>query len=134
MNKIKLLKITLSLGAVYYIIGGFVHFFGLTLFPFYDSRLYTPYHDSVLGLVGLILALFLLAIARDPIKNKDTLKVVIIGLALASIFSIAIIWKVDFLALGAPGKRVQSIVEGVLAFVYLILLLWLYPRGKNKNY
>ena len=128
MNKLKLLKITLSLGAIYYLIGAFVHFFGLTLFPFYDGKLYNPYHDSVIALVAIIFVLLLLAVARDPIKNIDILKIVIIGAVLASFFSIAIIWKVDFTALGAPAKKIQTIVEGILGFIFVATLLLLYPR------
>ncbi len=128
MNKLKLLKIILNLGAVYYLIGGFVHFFGLTLFPFYDARLYTPYHDSVIALSALIFALFLITIARDPIKNIDMLKIVVIGTIIASIFSVLIIWKIDFAALGAPDKKIQTLVEAGLGFVFVIFLLWLYPK------
>lgn len=123
-----LLKTALALGAVFYIVGGVVHFFGLTLFPFYDAKLYSPYHDSILSLVCVVFALLFLAVARDPVKNKDTLTVIIISMALATIFSISIIWKIDFAALGAPAKKMQSLVEGGLAFVYTIALVWLYPR------
>lgn len=132
MNRIKLLKLTLRLGAGYYLIGAVVHFFGLTLFPFYDGKLYVPYHDSVIALVALVLAILLLAIARDPIKNIDTLRVVILGAFLGSIFSVAIIWKVDFAALGAPAKQTQTIVEGILGFVWVAVLLWLYPRKEES--
>jgi len=128
MNKLKLLKILLNLGALYYLIGSFVHFFGLTLFPFYDARLYTPYHDSVIALCALIFALFLIAIARDPVKNIDMLKIVVVGSIIASIFSVLIIWKVDFMALGAPDKKIQTIVEAGLGFVFVIFLIWLYPK------
>jgi len=130
-SKLKLLKITLGLGALYYLIGGFVHFFGITLFPFYDGKLYVPYHDTVLALIGLVLALFLIAIARDPVKNIDTLKIVIVSALLASIFSIVIIWKVDFAALGAPAKKIQTIVEGIIGFIFVAVLLWLYPKEEN---
>ncbi len=132
MDKLKLLKILLNLGALYYLIGGFVHFFGITLFPFYDGRLYTPYHDSVIALCALIFALFLITIARDPVKNIDTLKIVIIGTIIASIFSVAIVWKVDFAALGAPDKKIQTLVEAGLGFIFVILLFWLYPKKQNK--
>ena len=75
-TKLRLLKTTLYIGAIYYLIGAVVHYFGLTLFPWFDGRLYTPYHDTVISLVAVVLALFLIAIARDPVKNIDTLNVV----------------------------------------------------------
>lgn len=128
INKLKLLKTALVLGALYYLIGAFVHFFGLTLFPFYDANLYSPYHDSLIALSSLTATLFLLAIARDPVKNKDTLVIAIIVTALASIFSFAIIWKVDFLALGAPAKKIQTLTESGIGFCFVALLIWLFPR------
>jgi len=131
MNKLAALKATLYLGAAYYIVGAIVHWFGLTLFPWFDGRLYAPYQDSVVALVALILAYFLIVIANDPIKNIDMLRAVMIAATVASIFSIAIIWKVDFAALGAPDKKLQTIVEGVLGFVWVGALLWLYPKQEK---
>ena len=104
INKLKLLRIVLILGALYYLIGSFVHFFGLTLFSFFDAKLYAPYHDSIIALAAVIFAFFLLTIAKNPVKNIDTLKIVIIGEILASIFSIAILWKVDFINLGGTSQ------------------------------
>jgi len=128
IDKLKLLKLTLRLGALYYIVGATAHFFDLTIFPWYDARLYAPYHDPVIALCAIMFALFLFAIAKDPVKNIDTLRVVIVGAVLASIFSIAIVWKVDFAALGAPDKKLQTIVEGLMGLVFVGFLLWLYPK------
>ncbi len=130
MTKLTLLKITLTAAAVYYIIGGIAHYFALTIFPWFDGHLYAPYQDSVIALVTIVLAAFLLAVARDPIKNRDTLNVIIGAAFLASLFSIFIVFKVDFAALGAPAKKLQTIVEGILGFGFVGLLLWLYPRKK----
>src|SRR3990167_11377041 len=91
MSKLEALKFILLLGAVYYAIGGIAHYFGMTIFPFFVSELYVPYQDSIIALVCLIFVLLLLAVARDPIKNVDTLNVLILGVALASVFSILII-------------------------------------------
>jgi len=128
LNKLNLLRLILFLGSLYYLIGAIAHWRGLTIFPFYDGRLYSPYHDSVIALTALVFALILLTVARDPLKNLAIFKVVIIGAILASVFSIAIIWKVDLAALGAPDKAVQTVVEGILGFVFAGALLWLYPR------
>jgi len=128
VNKLKLLKFTLYLGAAYYFIGSVVHWWGLTLFPFYNGKLYTPYHDSVIALTALFLSLLLITIARNPLKNIDVLKIIILGAIVASIFSIAIIGKVDFTSLGAPDKKLQTIVEGVLGFIWVGLLIYLYPK------
>ena len=131
MDKLQALKATLYLGAAYYVVGAIVHWFGFTLFPWFDGRLYAPYQDSLIALTALILAYFLIVIANDPIKNIDMLKAVMIAATIASIFSIAIIWKVDFAALGAPDKKLQTIVEGVLGFVWVGALLYLYPKKSN---
>ncbi|MBI5733595.1 MAG: hypothetical protein HY973_01455 [Candidatus Kerfeldbacteria bacterium] len=131
MNKPKLLQIVLALGALYYLIGAIAHWWGLTIWPFYDGRLYTPYHDSVIALAAIILTGLLLIVARDPVKNIDVLKVIIIASFTASLFSVLIIYKVDFTALGAPDKAAQTVVEGILGFVFTSALIWLYPRPTN---
>jgi hypothetical protein len=133
INRLKLLKLTLNLGAVYYLIGAVAHWWGLTIFPFYDGRLYTPYHDSLIALVAVILALILITVARDPLKNIDVLRVIILAAALASFFSVAIIWKVDFVALGSHAKTTQTVVEGIIGFIFTGVLLWLYPRPMNPG-
>jgi hypothetical protein len=131
MNKLNALKLVLYLGATYYIIGGIAHYFALTIFPWFDGALYVPYQDTVIAFIALVLAYFLIVIARDPIKNKDMLKAIMVSATAASIFSIVIIWKVDFTALGAPGKELQTIGEGVIGFVWVGVLMWLYPRDER---
>lgn len=131
MNKPKLLKAVLYLGALYYAIGAFAHYFGLTLFPWYDGKLYAPYQDTVIAFVALVLAYLLIVTARDPAKNIDLLNAIIICAAAASVFSIAIAWKIDFTALGAPDKKLQTIVEGILGFLWTAALICLRPRQKG---
>ena len=110
MNKLKALKFILFLGAIYYAIGGVAHYFGLTIFPFFVSELYVPYQDSIVALVCLILVLLLLTVANDPVKNIDVLKVVIISAFIVSLFSFAILAKVDLETMGAGAKKTQTIV------------------------
>lgn len=119
----KLLKILLFLAAIYYLIAALCHFFGWTIFPFYDGSLYTPYHDTLLALCDLIFFMLFIVVAKDPVKNIDTLNVMIIGLFLAIVFNLGIIWKIDFDALGSSGKKLQTIVETLLAVGLFILLL-----------
>jgi len=133
VNKLAQLKLTLRLGALYYIVGAIAHWFGLTIFPWFDGALYAPYQDSVIALVALILAYFLLVVARDPIKNIDMLKAIAVSATVASVFSIAVIWKVNFAALGAPGKIPQTITEGILGFVWVGVLMWLWPKTNTSS-
>lgn len=132
MNKPNLLKVTLYLGATYYIVGAIVHYFGLTLFPWFDASLYVPYQDTIIAFVALVLAYFLIVVAHDPVKNKDMLKAIVISATAASIVSIVIIWKVDFVALGAPAKKLQTIIEGLLGFIWVGSILYLYPYKNAK--
>lgn len=124
MNKLKLIKITLYLSSLYYLIGAVAHFFCLTIFPFYDGHLCASYHDVVIALAAITLALFLFVTARNPVKNEDNLKVIILGGILAIIFNIGIIYGVDFVALGGPGKKFQTLIETLLLLVFLAPLIY----------
>ena len=125
MNKISLLKITLFVGGLYYIMGAIVHFFGLTVFPFYDGRLYSPYHDTVLALVGIVLSLFLFTASTNPQKHDNIVKLIIASGIIAILFSIWIIFKIDFVTLGVPDKKFQTIVEIMLLVGFTGLLAYL---------
>ena len=129
INKPKVLKILLYLGSIYYLIGAIAHFFGLTIFPFYDSALYSPYHDTVISLAAIILSILFFTIAKNPEKNIDILNVIIIGGIIAIIFSIGIIWKIDFVSLGASDKKIQTIVEAILLTIYVLLLMIFKPTS-----
>jgi hypothetical protein len=133
MDKTKLLKFVLRLGAAYYLVGAFAHYFGLTLFPWFDGNLYAPYQDTVIAFVAVVLAYFLLVIAKDPAKNAGMLKAIIISAAAASLFSVLIVWKVDFFALGAPDKFLQTIAEGILGLIWTSILIWLYPKEADNR-
>lgn len=128
MNKLKLLKITLLAGAIYFFIAGLSHFFGWSLFPFYDGALYSPYHDTLLALCDLIFVMLFLVVANNPVKNSNTLHVIIAAIALAIIFNIGIILKIDFAALGSYQKLLQTKVEAALGVVMFITLLILKPK------
>lgn len=127
-SKIKLLKILLILGSLYYLVAAFAHFFGLTLFPFYDGKLYSPYHDILLALCDIIFFMIFFIVAKNPVKNVDTLNVIIIGFLFAVIFNIGIIWKIDFGSLGSIHKKFQTIIETILAGGMVILLTILKPK------
>lgn len=91
MPKTTSLRLLLALGALYFVIGAVAHLFGLTIFPFYDGRLYAPYHDTVITLSALVIAVFLLTVARDLIKNIDGLKTIVVAGAIAVVFNIGIL-------------------------------------------
>ena len=128
MNKLGLLKLLLRLGAAYYLVGAIAHYFGLTIFPWFDGKLYAPYQDTVIAFTALVVAYFLFVVSRDPIKNVDMLKAIIVSAIAASIFSIVIVWKVDFATIGAPDKAIQTITEGLVGFIWAGALIWLFPK------
>jgi len=125
--KLTLLKFLLKCGALFYFIGGIVHFFGLTLFPWYTAALYIPYHDTVIALTAFSLAIILFTVSKNPIKNIDVLNAVIVSGFLAVLFSIYIIFKIDFTG-PAILKKAETIFEAVLLTLYLIALILCKPK------
>lgn len=127
-NKTKALQLLLALGALYFTIGAAAHGFGLTIFPLYDGRLYSSYHDMIIAAAALVVAIFLLAIARDPVKNIDGLKAIIVAGVVAAVFTAGSLWKFDFAALGAPAKKAQTAAELILLIIWLVALVYLRPK------
>ena len=132
IQKLTLLRFLLICGAGYYLIGGIVHFFGLTLFPWYVGTLYSPYHDTVIALTAFVLAVIFFTISKNPVKNIDVLNALIVGGFLAVLFSFYIIFKIDFIG-QAMMKKTQTMVELVLLIVYLIALIILKPRSVKPD-
>ena len=134
LHRLQLLKTLLILAAIYFLFAAFCHFFGWTVFPFYDGNLYSPYHDTLLALSDLIFVLIFLAVAKNPEKNFDILQVMIIGFFLALIFNLVIIWKIDFTFLGSPAKKSQTIFETILTGFVFVSLILLKPKSSDKKF
>lgn len=127
VNKLTILKLLLKCGALFYFIGGIVHFFGLTLFPWYTAALYTPYHDTVIALTAFSLTIILFTVSKNPVKNIDVLNAIIVSGFLAVLFSIYILLKIDFVG-PAILKRTETIVEAILLTLYLVALILCKPK------
>lgn len=133
IDKIKILETVLILGALYFFIAAIAHFFGLTLFPFYEGKLYTIYHDTLIALASVIIAGVLFTMTMHPKGKKDIVNFIIIGGVIGIIANIFILMRVDFEALGASDKRIQTIVEMVLLIIFVVLLLILKPKKENRK-
>lgn len=127
-KKVKLLQVVLIINALYFLIAAIAHFFGLTIFPMFDATLYVPYHDTLLALCDLIFVMIFLTVARDPIRNKDMIKTIIIAFILVLLFNIGIIWKIDI----TPLKIIQTVVETTGVTIILVLLITLKNKIENK--
>lgn len=127
-GKLILLKALLYAGAAYFLIAAVAHFFGLTIFPFYDGALYQPYHDMLIGFCALAICGVLIVSADNPLKNIDIFNLILAGMALAVVFNIFVLLKIDFISLGSTLKHFQTLVEMILAGAYFAALYALRPK------
>ncbi len=127
-KKTKLLQTILAGAGAYYAIGAVAHFFGLTIFPFYVGNLYSPYHDTVIALAAVIFSASFFVAAKNPSRNRALINLFLFGAILGIAGSLWILYSADFAALGAPEKRVQTIVEAGLLLIFVACLYVLKPR------
>lgn len=128
MKHDKTIKTILILGSVYYFIGAIVHFFGFSLYPWYDGRLFSSYHDTVISLSAIVLGLLLFAISRNIEKYRKLINWIIASGIVGVIFSLYIIF---FVNLTGTMKKEQTIVEMILLIIYITCLC--YFNYKNRN-
>ena len=128
LNKINIIKLLLYGASFSYIIGAIAHFFGLTLFPWYVSALYSPYHDSLIPLIAITVAILVFGIAKNLDKNPELLNVIITAGIVAIIYSSLVLLRFDYAAIGIPEKSLQTIVETASLVVFVIILILLKPK------
>ncbi len=127
-KKTKLLQTILAGAGAYYAIGAVAHFLGLTIFPFYVNNLYNPYHDTLVAVAAAIFSASFFVAAKNPARHGTLINLFLFGATLGIAGSLWLLYSVDFAALGAPEKQIQTIVETGLLLIFVACLCVLKPR------
>jgi hypothetical protein len=131
MNKIRLLRAILYAVGFYHMIAAIVHFFGITLFPFYHASLYSPYHDTLIAMAAVFISLIFFVVAKNPIKYIQMLHALLLMGAIGIVTNIWILRSFNFTSLGASEKYLQTWIElSALSLVTLVVAL-LIPKKKS---
>lgn len=131
MKNKHLLSFILLLGAGYYFMGAVAHFFCLTIFPWYDGALCSPYHDSLIAVASLAVSGFFYVTSIDPQKMNMNLWVIIVVGLLVSALTFVHAFTFDFETLyGSDLKVWQAVNEGILLLILAVLILYLRPKKK----
>lgn len=130
LDRLKITKISLYCASISYLIGAVAHFFGLTLFPWYTSSLYSPYHDSLIPLIAITVAILIFGIANNLEKNPELINIVITAGIVAIIYSVLVLLRFDYAAIGVPEKSLQTVVETFGLIIFVIVLIILKPAKK----
>ena len=119
------LKYLLYVLSFFYLIGGIAHYFGLTIFPWYDGALYSPYHDSIITMAAIAMMILIYIIAADVKKYKKLIDGISLIALIDGSLTIYMAYKVNFEAYSQNNKQFQAIVEGVLLVIVSIGLYFL---------
>lgn len=121
----KIVPVLLYLGVFFYLIGAVVHVFGLTLFPWFVSELYSQYHDTLIAISSLGMVVLFFQGARHP-DNKQLVNTIMYMAFICSPLIIVMGLFVNFHAYGnqAEIKSIEAILEGIMGAVLGFVLLW----------
>jgi hypothetical protein len=137
-KSVMMLKWLLLIGAVYFLAVAIVHMLGIKiplLFVYFDVPSY-GYQDRIISFLSFGWSVFLFTASRDPMKNRDAVKAILIS-GLGAIFGLTVINSVtDFRALSPEIKpsvfRMETL--GLSAYVgTLIFYYFLSTRQKAKS-
>lgn len=127
MNRKSATVILLYCGVVFYILGALIHFFGLSVYPWFVSELHSAYHDTLIAITSLVMAIFFFQAARNP-DDKPLINAIIVAGFVGGILIVAMGMFVDFNAYHAPAKGPEAILEGCIAICLGASLLYLKKR------
>jgi hypothetical protein len=132
-KRLRFLQAILFAGSAYYVVGFFAHWFGLTISPWFDGALYSPYHDSIIAMASLAFAGFFFVSAINPVRNYDSVRVIIFAAFINGLLTFYMAFTVDFSIYGSAYKQDQAFAEAVLLIVLSILLAVFIPKIDNKK-
>ncbi len=117
---------TLAFGTFFYFVGMIVHWFGITLWPWFDAALFSPYHDRIIAMAAVGVCGFFYVTWKNPEKNRDNLWVMSYTSLITGIATIWMAFNVDFAQYGSVVKVNQAIAEGILLVgLFGVLMLYL---------
>ena len=130
MSREKVVSTILYIGTVFYLVGTLVHQFGITLYPWFVAELYSPYHDTLIAISSLVMAILFFQGARNP-DNKVIVDTIMYMATIGGLLVIAMGLFTDFHGYGIAGetKATQSIFEGATA---LLLAAVLFKLRKHR--
>lgn len=128
--KYKILKTTLFIACLYYLIGAVVHYFWLTLFPWFEASLYSPYHDSIIAMASLAISGFFFVTFLEPKKYIGNIYVIILSAFINGFLTLWMSHEVDFMSIyGNDLKISQAYTEGFLLLLLGATLCILKPKN-----
>ena len=129
-KKERIISTLLYLGVIFYLVGAAVHLFGITLFPWFVSALFSPYHDTLIAIASLGMAILFLQGARHP-NNQQLVDTIMYIALICSPLIIVMGLLVNFhpYGSGAEIKSLEAVIEGVMG-ILLSFVLW---RLKRKD-
>lgn len=130
------LKWLLFVGALYFMGVSMAHMLGIKvplLFVYYNAPSYA-YQDRIISFLSFGWSMFLFTVSRDPVKNRDAVKAVLIA-GLAALFGLNVINSVtDFHALSPDIHPAVFQMETLGLSVYVGALIYLYYVSKRENH
>ncbi len=124
-----ILKYLLYILSLFYLVGALVHYFGLTIFPWYDGSLYSPYHDSIIAMAAIAMMIILYIVATDIERYKKLINGITLITLINGLLTIYMAYKVNFEAYNQNNKQFQAIVEGILLILVFISLYFLNKKN-----
>jgi hypothetical protein len=130
-----MLKGLLLIGAVYFLASAVVHMLRMKiplLFVYFDVPSY-EYQDRIISFLLFGWSTFLFMVSRDPLKNRDAVKGILIS-GLGAIFGLTVINSVtDFHALSRDIDPSVFRIETLGLSVYVAALIFSYFLATNQN-
>ncbi|MCP4417490.1 MAG: hypothetical protein GY805_12770 [Chloroflexi bacterium] len=136
MNKnSRILKWSLLTGALYFLAVAAVHMLGIKvpmLFVYFNVPSYA-YQDRIISFLAFGWSVFLFTAFRDPVKNVDLVKAILLAGA-GAIVSLGIInTTTDFQAMSAEINVGTFWLETAVLLFYLLWLIVFFLRSQTEN-
>jgi hypothetical protein len=131
----RILKWSLLAGALYFLAVAAVHMLGIKvpmLFVYFNVPS-QAYQDRIISFLAFGWSVFLFTAFRDPVKNGDLVKAILVAGSGAVVGLSIINGTTDFQTLSAESNVGVFWLETAVLFFYLLWLIVFYLRSQTEN-